>query len=208
VLDHARGNSERLGMGCTVAGAGLVISDGRPGWAVFHLGDSRVYVLSDDVLQQVTRDHSEVQELIDAGVVSRVQARVHPQRHVITRAIGEVPPALLDLVFVPAAAGQRLLVATDGLTSELGEDEITTVLREIRDPQRAVDTLVTGALEAGGCDNVTVIVVDLLDPIAAVLGDEAIADAEGTVDVQGRVGAERRVSATIPRDLIERDTVS
>ncbi len=199
VLDHARGNSQSVGMGCTVAGAGLVTSGGRSDWAVFNLGDSRVYVQSDETLQQVTTDHSEVQELIDAGVLSREEARTHPQRHVITRAIGEVPPSPLDLVLLPASVGQRLLVATDGLTSEVGDDEIATVLREIRDPRRAVDILVSRALDAGGRDNITVIIVDLVDPTAGASGDRA------TV---GTAEAEERAATTIPRDLIERDTVS
>lgn len=196
VLEHARDNVEQVGMGCTVAGLALMDSGGQPQWAVFNLGDSRVYVLSDTGLQQVTTDHSEVQELIDAGVLSREEARTHPQRHVITRAVGEMPPAPLDIALVPACAGQRLLVATDGLTSEVSDDEIAIVLRETRDPQRAVDVLVARALEAGGRDNVTVVVVDVAASRGVVPVEESTTEAEGPA------------STTIPRDLIERDTVS
>lgn len=202
VLNHARGNAQSVGMGCTVAGAGLVVSGEQCDWAVFNLGDSRVYSMADETFQQVTTDHSEVQELIAAGVVTPEEARTHPQRHVITRAIGEVPPSPLDLVVLPALAGQRLLVATDGLTSEVVDEEIATVLRESHDPQRAVDTLVSRALDAGGRDNITVIVIDLADPVGGLLGDGTTAETEGTAGMEGQA------STTIPRELIERETVS
>ncbi len=187
VLDYARANPESQGMGCTVAGVCLVESAGRPHWAVFNLGDSRVYAWDDHRLTQVTTDHSEVQELVDAGKLTSEEARVHPERNVVTRAIGEMPPAVLDLVLVPVIAGQRLLVTTDGLTSEVVDAEIAAILRDARDPQLAAERLIARAIEAGGHDNITVVVVD-------------VSDTERPVGV----GA----STTVPRGLIARETVS
>lgn len=187
VVGHATAHPESQGMGCTLAGACVVESGGLPHWAVFNLGDSRVYALAEGGLQQLTTDHSEVQELVAAGSITHAEARTHPMRHVITRAVGELPPALLDLVLVPALSGQRLLVTTDGLTSEIGDDEIAAVLRDTTEPQVAAGLLIDKALRAGGRDNITVVVVDVIEIDGPATG---------------------RSSATVPRGLIERETVS
>lgn len=184
VVDHVAAHPERDGMGCTVAGACLMTGPGPAHWVVFHLGDSRVYALDDQGLRRLTTDHSEVQELVDAGMVDAASARSHPRRNVITRAVGEVPPAPLDVRLVPARPGQRLLVTTDGLTSELEDGQIAELLHGRDDPQAAVDRLLAEALAAGGRDNVTLLVVDL---------DAATADDVGT---------------TLPRGLIQREAVS
>jgi serine/threonine protein phosphatase PrpC len=187
VVGHAIAHPESQGMGCTLAGACVVESGGLPHWAVFNLGDSRVYALAEGRLQQLTTDHSEVQELVAAGRITHAEARTHPMRHVITRAVGEIPPALLDLVLVPALSGQRLLVTTDGLTSEIDDDEIAAVLRETTEPQVAAGLLIDKALRAGGHDNITVVVVDVIEIDGSATG---------------------RASTTVPRGLIKRETVS
>ncbi|MFC7432247.1 MULTISPECIES: PP2C family protein-serine/threonine phosphatase [unclassified Agrococcus] len=147
--------------GTTLAGAVAVDVGGVAHWYVLNVGDSRTYLLERGVLQQVSVDHSVVQELVDAGAVERTAARTHPQRHVITRAIGAGEELAPDSWLLPAEQGQRLLVCSDGLSSELDDDEIAGVLRATPSPADAAASLVARALRAGGRDNVTVVVVDV-----------------------------------------------
>ncbi len=185
VLTHAHANPGSEGMGCTLAGAALVEACGSPHWAVFNVGDARVYLSDVGQLTQLTTDHSEVEELVAAGQITRAEARRHPLRNIVTRAIGEVPAAPLDLVLVPVSAGQRVLVTSDGLTGEVEDAQIEQVLATSPDPEVAADGLIRLALEAGGHDNITVVVVD-------VVGEEAA----------------RTSRTTIPRGLIGRDITS
>ncbi len=162
VVEYGRDHPGERGLGSTVAGIALV-AEGAPHWAVFSIGDSRVYRLTHGVVRQITVDHSEVQELVAAGVLTRAEARVHPSRHIITRAIGENPPPELDLVLVPADPGDRWLITSDGLTSEVPDDEIARLLDVRESPPDTASRLVEAALLAGGRDNISVIVLDVLD---------------------------------------------
>ena len=148
--------------GCTVAGVVLAELDGDPAWIVLNIGDSRVYLLRDDVLRQVTVDHSQVQELIDAGRLTEAEGRVSPRRHVITRALGggiddSGVPALHR---VDARPGDRFLICSDGVSDELDDDALATVLGAGMGAQRTAELIVAAALEAGGHDNTTALVVD------------------------------------------------
>ena len=142
--------------------------DGAPAWIVANVGDSRVYAADHDEFDQITIDHSEVWELMTRGEITREEARVHPRRNVVTRALGTGFDADPDLWLLPAFPGQRLLVCSDGLTTELEDFEIAAILRENPTSQGAADSLVAAALEAGGRDNVTVVVVGV-----AGAGEEA-----------------------------------
>ncbi|MDD9207471.1 protein phosphatase 2C domain-containing protein [Georgenia sp. 10Sc9-8] len=146
--------------GTTVAGVVLTEQDGRPHWLVLNVGDSRVYRLTEGALEQVSVDHSLVQEMVDAGALSRQDARVHPQRNVITRAVGTDGEVEVDFWTVPVRAGDRYLLCTDGLLGELDEEEIATVLHAEADPEQAAATLVERAVAGTADDNVTVVVVD------------------------------------------------
>jgi protein phosphatase len=128
---------------------------------VFNIGDSRVYRLSGDRLEQVTVDHSEVQEMVLAGVITREQARTHPRRNVVTRALGSDAGLHPDHWLLPAVGGDRYLICSDGLFSEL-PDEVILPLLAVGSPQQVAETLVAAANDAGGRDNVTVIVVDIV----------------------------------------------
>lgn len=163
VVQYGRSHPQGLGLGTTVAGIALITENGAPHWAVFNIGDSRVYHLGDGLVRQVTVDHSEVQELVAAGLISRREARRHPSRHIVTRAIGEWPAPLLDVVVVPAIAGHRWLITSDGLTAEIEDDEIALRLGAGEPAADTAAQLVAAALEAGGHDNVSVIVVDVTD---------------------------------------------
>ena len=156
--------------GTTVSGAVLVEEAGTPHWLFFNAGDSRTYRLSNGTFGQITVDHSEVQEMVDSGKISEDEARTHPRRHVITRALGTGDDAEPDTWLLPVEEGDRLLVCSDGLSGELSDDEICTLLSEVQDPQEVCDELVAATLRAGARDNVTVVVVDISTTAA---GDEA-----------------------------------
>ena len=147
-------------MGTTVVGVTIVANGEAASAVAFNIGDSRCYRLSGGELRQVTVDHSHVQELIDAGEISQHDARVHPMRNVVTRALGIDPRVRADY-HILADAGCRLLLCSDGLSSEVGEHEIRELLVSELDPQRAAAALVERALGRSAQDNVTVIVVDL-----------------------------------------------
>ena len=146
--------------GTTVTGAVLGQEAGSPAWLVFNVGDSRTYRFSRGVLEQLTVDHSEVQELVDGGHISAEAALVHPRRHVVTRALGTGGDLEADVWLMPALDGDRLLICSDGLVNEVGDEAIFEILVSVADPQEASDALVKAALSYGGRDNISVIVVD------------------------------------------------
>jgi serine/threonine protein phosphatase PrpC len=158
-----------LGTGTTVTGVALAVVSDAPQLICYNIGDSRVYQLTGGVLEQVTVDHSVVQELVDAGRITREEADVHPHGNVITRAVGFHEPPVPDYRILPVAAGQRILVCSDGLTKELTSYGIRHFLISNPRPEDAVSSLVTAALENGGRDNVTAIVLDVVsvDDLAA-----------------------------------------
>lgn len=168
ILAAANADSAQAGMGTTFAGLGLMQVAGVGHWVVFNIGDSRVYRFVDDALVQVTVDHSEVEELVTAGAIDAEQARTHPRRHVVTRALGMSPPPEADVWVFPPTPGERFLLCSDGLFSELTDPQIAEVLRAEPAAQPAADALVRHAVEAGGRDNVTVILVDHLRDAAAL----------------------------------------
>jgi serine/threonine protein phosphatase PrpC len=152
------------GMGSTLVGIVLVDDERGSRWLAFNVGDSRLYRLFGGVLHQVTRDHSEVQFLVDEGAISPEAARSHPHRNVITRAIGAAPGVEPDYWLLVPAPGERFLVCSDGLTNELSDDAIAELLRAEADVSLAANLLVEGAVASGGHDNVSVVVVDVLEP--------------------------------------------
>ncbi|WP_205687353.1 protein phosphatase 2C domain-containing protein, partial [Cellulomonas endophytica] len=143
-----------------------------PALLVAHVGDSRAYRLAGGSdagpgtgLERLTTDHTLVAELVRAGLLTPEEARHDPRRHVVTRALGAGEPAVRhgdDVRRVPAAAGDRLLLCSDGLTDELDDAALAAVLREEADPRRAAERLVALALDAGGRDNATALVADLV----------------------------------------------
>jgi len=146
--------------GTTLTGAVIVEQMGMPYWLVMNIGDSRTYRLSQGKFEQISVDHSEVQELVDAGEITAEQATVHPRRHVVTRALGTGDETEADYWLLPVEEGDRILVCSDGLTGELTDEHIFRVLSTVGHAQDAVDELIQASLRSGGRDNVTVIVVD------------------------------------------------
>ena len=128
-------------------------------FACVWCGDSRVYLRRNGKLAQISRDHSEVQELIDRGVLRKEEANTWPRRNVVTRALGATDEPELEIVDGPAYLGDRFLLCSDGLTVHVADDEIAALL-EAPDPERAVDDLLRLTLKRGASDNVSIIVVD------------------------------------------------
>ena len=151
------------GMGTTVVVLSLVDVDGRDALGVANVGDSRLYLLSDGDVRQVTEDHSLVATLERQGRLTAAEAAVHPQRNILTRALGIEPEVKVDSWELVPVIGDRYLLCTDGLTNEVDDDRIASVLRRLADPADAARELVRLANEGGGHDNITVIVVDVVD---------------------------------------------
>lgn len=150
------------GSGTTVSGAALAIISEQPAWLVFNIGDSRVYRLAANVLDQLTVDHSIVQELVDSGQITRDEADTHPHSNVITRAVGFHETPLPDYRAFTLEAGVRLLACSDGLTKEITTYGLRHFLSTNPDPADAADELLAAALGNGGRDNVTLVIVDVL----------------------------------------------
>ena len=159
-ISDIAGESE-LGVGTTVTGAALTMVDGEPYFAIFNIGDSRVYRFERNELAQVTVDHSLVQQLVDGGVITREQAHNHPDGNVITRAVGFQASPTPDYWLLPLKAGLRLLVCSDGLTGEIEDERIRLHLAAGLSADETASALVDAALSEGGRDNVTVLVVDV-----------------------------------------------
>ncbi|SDD43028.1 protein phosphatase [Sanguibacter gelidistatuariae] len=178
--------------GATVAGAAIAMHDGAAYWLVFNIGDSRVYRMVDSVIEQVTVDHSVVQELLEAGELSAVEASVHADRHVVTRALATDSASEPDYWMIPATRDDRLLICSDGLTDELTDAQIQEILLRVTDAQEAAEALVAAALDAGGRDNVSVVVVDV-----AIVWHGLTADQTHSYDPPGPNG---RVCPEAPAD--------
>lgn len=161
IITQGSSSAAREGMGTTTVGLLLVDSGDRPSWLIVNVGDSRAYRFADGALEQLSTDHSYVQELVDAGQISVGSARTHPHRNVVTRALGAEEGLRPDLWIRPPRAGERFLLCTDGLSTEVADDEIRRVLAA-GSSDEAATALVEAALDAGGHDNVTVLVVDVL----------------------------------------------
>jgi len=151
-----------LGVGTTATGAVLTLFEDNPYFAVFNVGDSRVYAFEGGRLHQVTIDHSVVQEMVDAGMLTREQAEHHPNSNIITRAVGFGAAPAADLWMLPLAPGFRLLICSDGLNKELSDGEIREHMAAGEPASETAHALVNHALAAGGRDNVTCVVVDVL----------------------------------------------
>ena len=192
------GGESTLGAGTTVALVATMVLDGIGYWVIMNLGDSRVYRLSGEVFEQVSVDHSVVQELMDRGDISAEQARIHPYRHMVTRALGAGPESDPDYWLIPAETGDRMLICSDGLTGEVDDKAIETMLRRPADVRTIAEDLVGRALDAGGHDNITVVIVEAVEVVGQSLATESTAGS-GTPDEQ-----ETEVDEdTLPRHLTD-----
>jgi protein phosphatase len=150
------------GMGTTITAIAPVVTEEGDRAAVVNVGDSRCYLLSDGELIQLTFDHSVASDLVRHGALSPAEAAQHPQRHMLTRALGVAERVEVDLVEFPTVAGDRLLLCSDGLTNEVAHDDIAAILFDERDPLDAANALIDAAIASGGHDNISVVIVDIL----------------------------------------------
>jgi serine/threonine protein phosphatase PrpC len=163
IFQGAHNNAEQRGMGTTLTAVVVLdVPDQAPRLALVNVGDSRTYVSRGGRLRRVTIDHSYVQELVSTGHITEQEARNHPRRNIVTRALGIEPTVKVDTWLLPMVKGDRFVLCSDGLVDEVADDEIAAVLTANADAQAAADALVAAANANGGRDNVTVVVVDVL----------------------------------------------
>jgi protein phosphatase len=193
VWEQSRGRSELRGMGTTMTAVALIDEDDEELLAVAHVGDSRAYLLRDGELSQVTEDHSVPEELRRAGRLSAEEAAADPRRHVLTRVLGVDSEVEVDTVQLIPYRGDRLLLASDGLFGELSDEEIASILRRRSKPERVAQQLVTKAKDAGGADNITVVVIDVTD-------DDRAAKASAKVGSQSVTAMPRPILPSPPLD--------
>jgi serine/threonine protein phosphatase PrpC len=156
VFEH----SELTGMGTTVSGI-VRVGDQV---ALAHIGDSRIYRYRDGELEQVTSDHTFVQRLVDSGRITPEEAAVHPRRSVLMRVLGDVDAAPeIDTKILDTRPGDRWLLCSDGLSSYVAEDKLAAILATVRSAQAAADRMVKESLDHGAPDNVTVVILDIVD---------------------------------------------
>jgi serine/threonine protein phosphatase PrpC len=194
VWDAAQGDADLQGMGTTLTALALVPgADGAESLAVVNVGDSRTYLFHDGDLEQVTLDHSYVAELVAEGRIDAAEAEVHPQRHVLTRALGVAPAVDVDLMVLRPEPGDRYILCSDGLSREVTDNEVAAIVGRLADPGDAARELVATAKLHGGADNITVVVVDIVEgttpapvatgePTTAVLPSLTAADLAGPAD--------------------------
>jgi protein phosphatase len=150
--------ADKQGMGTTASC--ILMGTGR--WIIGHIGDSRVYLLRDGVFRQVTKDHSYVQEQVDAGFLTPEQARYHPYSNVITRCVGANAAVEADVLQGELQNGDLFLVCSDGLTGMVEDPQLRKILETRGTPGRMVDAMITEANRRGGLDNITAIVVQVV----------------------------------------------
>jgi protein phosphatase len=175
VYSQGMSDPDLRGMGTTLVAVAVVDTevDGDGEQIAFaNVGDSRIYLLRDGELEQLTDDHTVVDEMVREGRLDPVEAETHPQRHIITRALGIDEDVAVDAGEVTPFVGDRFLLCSDGLSNEVDTARMASVLRRIEDPTDAANELVRLALENGGRDNITVVLVDVVDD-----GDRALAAA-------------------------------
>jgi serine/threonine protein phosphatase PrpC len=159
VFRKAAADRALAGMGTTLT---AVLADGEH-LRLAHVGDSRAYLVRDGELQRITKDHTVVERMVEEGRITPEEAEIHPQRSILTRALGVEEEVQIDQATIEAHPGDRVLLCSDGLTGMVEEDRILEILAQNDDPQVASDALVDAANEAGGLDNVTVVLIDVVD---------------------------------------------
>jgi protein phosphatase len=211
IHELSRTDRERAGMGTTLTAA--YVDDTAV--AIAHVGDSRAYLFRDGALERLTQDHSLVEELVRQRKLTPEQAAGHPQRSIITRALGPEASVEVDTWTYPVRAGDILLLCSDGLTTMISEDRVAEILRDTGSLEGAADALINAANEAGGRDNITVVLFRIEEvgeggqadqptmigvPAPAVSSDhkDSAPDAEPD-DARGVAGSAHTATATVAR---------
>jgi protein phosphatase len=184
VWQESQDQSELRGMGTTLTAVALVGGPaGRDMLALANVGDSRAYVFSEGLITQVTADHSLAEERMRQGEMTEEEAAVHPQRHILTRALGISPDVEADMWELQLRSGDRIVLCSDGLSNEVSLEEMGEILSTQPDPVAAARRMVEVANEHGGSDNITVVVVDV------VVGEDGVGPASVVKPIGARAGA-------------------
>jgi protein phosphatase len=179
IHESAAESTERRGMGTTICALALVNPQGEitepQQVALANVGDSRIYLARAGTFRQLSVDHSYVQELVTEGLITEEEARVHPRRNIVTRALGIDDRVSVDSWLIPLFAGDRFILCSDGLVDEVPTADIAAIVAEQREPQIIADALVALAKRNGGRDNITVVVVDAIgDSPQSFIGEPAL----------------------------------
>ena len=156
VLEEAKANAEYEGMGTTMVACTLQ----EDTLYIANIGDSRLYIINDDI-KQITKDHSWVEEMVKKGELTESQARIHPQKNIITRALGIDEVVHADYFEIDVKPDDKILMCSDGLTNMVEDEDIEYIIRHSSSIEKAVENLVEKANENGGKDNITVILVQI-----------------------------------------------
>jgi serine/threonine protein phosphatase PrpC len=181
IYQAAHASVDHQGMGTTLTALVVMRADESnvARFALINVGDSRTYLLRNGELHRATVDHSYVQELVNTGHISEDEARTHPRRNIVTRALGIEPTVRVDTWLVPMVHGDRFILCSDGLVDEVHDDDIATIALAAKVPQVAAEQLVAKAKANGGRDNVTVVVVDVLQGVEPTAADAELESEPG-----------------------------
>jgi PPM family protein phosphatase len=169
ILDNQQAHPERSDMGTTVVV--VIFPEADQPWCV-HVGDSRLYRLREQQLEQITKDHTWISQAVGSGLLTPEQARVHPWRHVLAQCLGREELNQIDIQPLDIQKGDRLLLCSDGLTEELSDDLIAPYLGNDYSCDQAAEALVEAAKEKGGQDNITVVIIEVDAPTEEKLSDD------------------------------------
>ena len=180
IHESAAESTERRGMGTTICALALVNPQGETTGpqqvALANVGDSRIYLWRAGTFRQLSVDHSYVQELVTEGLITEEEARVHPRRNIVTRALGIDDRVAVDSWLIPLFAGDRFILCSDGLVDEVPTADIAALAAQQREPQMIADALVALAKRNGGRDNITVVVVDAVGDLTQPFVGEPIVE--------------------------------
>ena len=179
IHESAAESTERRGMGTTICALALVKPQGETTEpqqvALANVGDSRIYLARAGTFRQLSVDHSYVQELVTEGLITEEEARVHPRRNIVTRALGIDDRVAVDSWLIPLFSGDRFILCSDGLVDEVSTADIAALAAQQKEPQIIADALVALAKRNGGRDNITVVVVDAIgDSPQSFIGEPAL----------------------------------
>ena len=198
IYASATSTTDQRGMGTTLTAAALLAPtdnvDQPSQIVIANVGDSRTYLLRSGELRQMSVDHSYVQELVTEGLLTVDEARTHPRRNIVTRALGIDEQVSVDTWTIPMFDGDRFMLCSDGLVDEVPLDEITEMMREHSAPQHVAERLVTAAKRHGGRDNITVIIVDVNINAAA---PEVVADIAPVIASESTTSIKKRILALV-----------
>ncbi len=185
ILDEAAADPNLHGMGTTVVALGLIDAGDGLALGAINVGDSRMYRLTGDRLEQLTEDHSLVESLVREGRITAAEAEVHPQRNIVTRALGVIDNVEVDSFHFVPKIGDRYLLCTDGLFNEVDAHSIAVILATEPDPQAATEKLIAAANEGGGRDNITTVIADVVAADDAAMPSQSEAFANQDVPESG-----------------------